>query len=189
MRSLRSLAGRDAGAVGHAVDRRPVIGQRQPAAVEGEGGTENGAAAAEAPAVVEQTEFTVVLTSGGDKIKDCIQCGTCSGICPFGYIMKFPPGKIIGALAYAWSFAKRPIAGERMMKLAVLIIPPQTSTLAEIMDRVRILCSVYDPISGKYRTNYALYFEIAGFISFMIFMIWVAWNFMRSRRSDKIQSG
>ncbi|MDP1733893.1 MAG: SCO family protein [Sulfuritalea sp.] len=67
-------------------------------------------------------------------------------------------------------------------------IPPQTSTLAEIADRIRILCSVYDPISGKYRTNYALYFEIAGFISFMIFMLWVAWNFTRKRKEDKIQS-
>ena len=67
-------------------------------------------------------------------------------------------------------------------------IPPQTSTLAEIIDRVRILCSVYDPTTGKYRTNYALYFEIAGFISFMFFMLWVAWSFMRKRHSDKIQS-
>ncbi len=67
-------------------------------------------------------------------------------------------------------------------------IPPQTSTLAEIIDRVRILCSVYDPVTGRYRTNYALYFEIAGFISFMFFMLWVAWSFMRKRHSDKIQS-
>jgi protein SCO1/2 len=68
-------------------------------------------------------------------------------------------------------------------------IPPQTSTLAEIIDRVRILCSVYDPISGKYRTNYALYFEIAGFISFTTFMFWLGWSFMRRRRHDNIQSG
>ncbi len=67
-------------------------------------------------------------------------------------------------------------------------IPSQTSTLAEIIDRVRILCSVYDPVTGRYRTNYALYFEIAGFISFMFFMLWVAWSFMRKRHSDKIQS-
>ena len=68
-------------------------------------------------------------------------------------------------------------------------IPPQTSTLAEIADRIRILCSVYDPTTGKYRTNYALYFEIAGFISFMCFMLWVAWSFTKKRRDDKIQSG
>ncbi len=68
-------------------------------------------------------------------------------------------------------------------------IPPQTSTLAEIADRIRILCSVYDPTTGKYRTNYALYFEIAGFISFMCFMLWVAWSFTKKHRDDKIQSG
>jgi Fe-S oxidoreductase len=34
----------------------------------------------------------------GERIRTCLQCGTCSGICPFGYIMKFPPGKIVGAL-------------------------------------------------------------------------------------------
>ena len=68
-------------------------------------------------------------------------------------------------------------------------IPSQTGTLAELADRIRIICSVYDPISGKYRTNYALYFEIAGFISFTFFMGWIGWSFMRSRRKDKIQSG
>jgi dimethylglycine catabolism B len=34
----------------------------------------------------------------GERFKTCLQCGTCSGICPFGFIMKFPPGKMIGAL-------------------------------------------------------------------------------------------
>lgn len=67
-------------------------------------------------------------------------------------------------------------------------IPPQTSTLAELVDRIRIICSVYDPVSGKYRTNYSLYFEIAGFISFMIFMGWIAWSFTRKRLEDRIRS-
>jgi len=68
-------------------------------------------------------------------------------------------------------------------------IPPQTGTLAELVDRVRIICSVYDPVTGRYRTNYALYFEIAGFISFMFFMLWVAWSFMRKRGDEKIHGG
>jgi Fe-S oxidoreductase len=34
----------------------------------------------------------------GQRIKACLQCGTCSGICPFGYLMDFPPSKMISAL-------------------------------------------------------------------------------------------
>ncbi len=34
----------------------------------------------------------------GERIRRCLQCGTCSGVCPFGYFMKYPPGKIIGTL-------------------------------------------------------------------------------------------
>lgn len=34
----------------------------------------------------------------GERFRTCLQCGTCSGVCPFGYIMKFPPGKMIGTL-------------------------------------------------------------------------------------------
>lgn len=34
----------------------------------------------------------------GKRLKVCLQCGTCSGICPFGYLMDFPPSKMIAAL-------------------------------------------------------------------------------------------
>ncbi len=35
---------------------------------------------------------------GGDKIKQCIQCGTCSGSCPTSYAMDYSPREIIAAL-------------------------------------------------------------------------------------------
>jgi Fe-S oxidoreductase len=35
---------------------------------------------------------------GGERIRTCLQCGMCSGVCPFGYIMDFPPGRLITAL-------------------------------------------------------------------------------------------
>ena len=34
----------------------------------------------------------------GEKFKVCIQCGTCSGICPFGFCMDYTPRKIIALL-------------------------------------------------------------------------------------------
>jgi Fe-S oxidoreductase len=34
----------------------------------------------------------------GERIRTCLQCGTCSGICPFGYLMEYPPSKIVGSL-------------------------------------------------------------------------------------------
>jgi len=32
----------------------------------------------------------------GERIRACLQCGTCSGVCPFGYLMLAPPHRIIG---------------------------------------------------------------------------------------------
>ena len=49
---------------------------------------------------------------------------------------------------------------------------PQTLTLAEIVDRVRVLCSVYDPDTGTYSVSYALAFEIAGGVTFAVVMVW-----------------
>jgi Fe-S oxidoreductase len=34
----------------------------------------------------------------GEQIRTCLQCGTCSGVCPFGQSMDFPPSKMIAAL-------------------------------------------------------------------------------------------
>ena len=34
----------------------------------------------------------------GERIRNCIQCGTCAGICPFGPWLDFTPRKIIAAL-------------------------------------------------------------------------------------------
>jgi len=96
-------------------------------------------------------------------------------------------GKIVRQI-YGEKFTAEDIAEPLKALITGAPIPPQTSTLAELVDRIRIICSVYDPISGKYRTNYALYFEIAGFISFMGFMLWVAWSFM-SKRGGGAPSG
>ncbi len=57
----------------------------------------------------------------------------------------------------------------------------QTSPIADILDRVRLLCSVYDPRTGLYRVNYALLFEIAGFLTFLICITVFVW---RNRRKS-----
>ena len=94
-------------------------------------------------------------------------------------------GKIFRQV-YGASFTAADLAEPLKAMITGAPIPPQNGALAEIADRIRILCSVYDPISGKYRTNYALYFDIAGFISFIGFMGWVAWSFMRTRNGRPI---
>lgn len=57
--------------------------------------------------------------------------------------------------------------------------------LADLIDRVRILCSVYDPKSGTYRADYTLYFMIAGGVTFFIAMCWFALSEWRTRVSSR----
>ncbi|MCP4166679.1 MAG: (Fe-S)-binding protein [Chloroflexi bacterium] len=37
-------------------------------------------------------------TEEGARLRTCLQCGTCSGVCPFGYLMEYPPSRMVGAL-------------------------------------------------------------------------------------------
>ncbi|GMU67958.1 MAG: photosynthetic protein synthase I [Steroidobacteraceae bacterium] len=53
--------------------------------------------------------------------------------------------------------------------------------IVDLVDRVRILCSVYDPKSGTYRADYTLYFMIAGGVTFFVAMLWFALSEWRSR--------
>ena len=48
----------------------------------------------------------------------------------------------------------------------------QTLRIADLINRVRILCTVYDPVSGTYRVQYGLLIEVAGGVSFALFMAW-----------------
>jgi len=49
---------------------------------------------------------------------------------------------------------------------------PQQLSIAEIIERVRIVCTVYDPTTGTYRYNYGLIIEIAGGATFIVVMLW-----------------
>lgn len=64
--------------------------------------------------------------------------------------------------------------------------PGATSTrLADVIERVRILCTVYDPDTGQYRTNWGLIFELIGglafFLSVAVYFL-VEWRQRRRRR-------
>jgi protein SCO1 len=43
--------------------------------------------------------------------------------------------------------------------------------LADLVERVRIICTVYDPETGTYRFKYGLILEIAGGVTFMLAML------------------
>ena len=46
------------------------------------------------------------------------------------------------------------------LKELVTGAPAPAQNLAGLLERVRILCTVYDPRAGKYRLNYGLVIEI-----------------------------
>jgi len=70
----------------------------------------------------------------------------------------------------------------RLLKAAPL--QPGTS-LAEIVQRVRILCTVYDPTTGEYRYNYGLILEIAGGVTFAVTMACFFFLEWRTRRKTR----
>jgi Fe-S oxidoreductase len=51
-------------------------------------------------APVEQSIYDKILeaTPTGERLRLCLQCGNCSGICPFGYLMAYPPHRLIAYL-------------------------------------------------------------------------------------------
>jgi Fe-S oxidoreductase len=46
----------------------------------------------------EFLEKVVRATPDGEHIRKCLQCGSCSGICPYGFAMDHPPQTLIAAL-------------------------------------------------------------------------------------------
>lgn len=66
--------------------------------------------------------------------------------------------------------------------------PPEASLLAAMVERVRILCTVYDENLGRYRYDYKLIFEVIGGL---LFFLTVAVYFLlewRDRRRARRQS-
>lgn len=55
-------------------------------------------AVSKTPSFSETFYTSLFEVDEGERIRTCLQCATCSGICPFGYLMDFPPGKMIATL-------------------------------------------------------------------------------------------
>lgn len=64
----------------------------------------------------------------------------------------------------------------------------QASRLSDLVERVRIICTVYDPTTGGYRYDYGLILEIAGGVTFFLAMIWFFASEWISRRRARWQS-
>lgn len=62
--------------------------------------------------------------------------------------------------------------GQPIRELMTNAPAPERLRIDDLFDRVRILCTVYDPKTGKYEVKYGLLIEIAGGITFAITMLW-----------------
>lgn len=83
--------------------------------------------------------------------------------------------------------------GEPLRRLLRDAPVPAGLPLADLVERVRILCTVYDPTTGRYRYDYGLILEIAGGVTFALAMAWFFglewWNRRRRLRSAPPHAG
>src|SRR5215472_6854849 len=86
----------------------------------------------------------------------------------------------------------RQIYGESF-ELPMLVAPlkelvtgePASAGLSALADRVRILCTVYDPLSGRYRLNYGLFIEIFAGLSILGGVAYYLAHEWRRQRSEQ----
>lgn len=83
---------------------------------------------------------------------------------------------------YGETFESRVLVGALRELATGAPAPPQD--LAGLIERVRILCTVYDPLTGKYRLDYALFIEIfAGLTVLGAVAHYLAREWRRQRRA------
>jgi protein SCO1/2 len=61
--------------------------------------------------------------------------------------------------------------------------PAPVQSLPALLERVRVLCTVYDPLSGRYRLNYGLFIEIFAGLSILGSVAWYLASEWRRRRA------
>ncbi|MBI3524250.1 MAG: SCO family protein [Betaproteobacteria bacterium] len=85
---------------------------------------------------------------------------------------------------YGESFAGD-MLGEPLRQLITDAPMPNKVSLSAILERVRILCTVYDPVTGEYRVKNGLALEVAGGLTFLIAIAWfflLEWRAQRKSR-------
>lgn len=75
--------------------------------------------------------------------------------------------------------------GEPLKRLLGGSLVTETNSFSDLFAKVRILCSVYDPETGSYRTDYSLYLELASGATFIFLMAWLALKEWRGHRTRK----
>jgi protein SCO1/2 len=92
----------------------------------------------------------------------------------------------IAAQAYGERLTRDQL-GEPLRRLLRETPVASSRPLVDLVERVRILCTVYDPVTGRYRANYGLIIEIAGFVTFAISVAWfflLEWRTQRRQRRE-----
>jgi protein SCO1 len=82
--------------------------------------------------------------------------------------------------------------GEPLAQLLRNAPAPQQFRLEELIDRVRVLCTEFDPATGKVRYKYGLLLEIAGGVTFALTMLWffiAEWRARRRARRTALDMG
>jgi protein SCO1/2 len=69
------------------------------------------------------------------------------------------------------------------LKALVTGAPAPQPTFSTLLERMRVLCTVYDPRAGRYRLNYALFIEVFAGVSILGGIAWyLTSEWRRSRR-------
>ncbi|HJW89231.1 MAG TPA: (Fe-S)-binding protein [Anaerolineales bacterium] len=50
------------------------------------------------PSFSREFYASLLEIQNGHNLQTCLQCGMCSGVCPFGYLMEYPPSRMIALL-------------------------------------------------------------------------------------------